>query len=76
VIYGFFKPNVEIQHPDGRLCHFFPCAARKCKSNLGGVQRYQDSKDRLSTANLKHHTINCFGEDAVNKALKGEKAGP
>jgi hypothetical protein len=47
----------------------------KCKSPLKGVCCFQDSKDKPSTANLKHHAIKCFGEDAVNNAVKGIKAG-
>jgi len=64
-----------VQYYDGRLCHFFPCGARKCKTALGGVRRYQDTKDKSSTTNLKHHAIGCFGEDAVNNAMKGKDAG-
>jgi hypothetical protein len=67
-IYNFFKPNVTIQHHNDRLCHFFACAARSCKSSAGGVRRYQDSKDKASTANLKAHAIKCFGEEAVKIA--------
>jgi len=75
-IYSFFSNDVTVQYHDGRLCHFFPCAACKCKTSLGGVRRYQDTKDKSSTTNLKHHAIGCFGEDAVNTALKGKDAGP
>lgn len=64
-----------VQYYDGRLFHFFPCGARKCKTALGGVRRYQDTKDKSSTTNLKHHAIGCFGEDAVNNAMKGKDAG-
>ncbi|KAG1724798.1 hypothetical protein EDB19DRAFT_1834044 [Suillus lakei] len=42
---------------------------------LGGVHRYQDTKDKSSTTNLKHHAIGCFGEDAVNNPMKGKDAG-
>jgi len=41
---------------------------------LGGVRRFQDSKDKSSTANLKHHALRCFGADAVNAAVTGKKA--
>jgi hypothetical protein len=34
----------------------------------GGVHQSQDSKDRSSTANLKAHTIRCFGAAAVEAA--------
>jgi hypothetical protein len=37
----------------------------------GGVQRFQDSKDKSSTANLKHHAIRCFGEKAVKSIITG-----
>ena len=37
------------------------------------MRRFQDLKDKSSTANLKHHAIQCFGEDAVNAALTGKK---
>jgi hypothetical protein len=67
-IYNFFKPNVTIQHHDDRLCHFFACTARSCKSSVGGVRRYQDSQDKASTTNLKAHAIKCFGEEAVKIA--------
>ena len=39
----------------------------------GGVRRFQDSKDKSSTANLKHHALHCFGVDAVNVAMTGTK---
>jgi hypothetical protein len=76
-IYSFFKSDgVSVQYHDGRLCHFFPCAALKCKTAAGGVRRFQDSKDRSSTANLKQHAIRCFGEEAVNNAIGGKAAIP
>ncbi|KAG1898843.1 uncharacterized protein F5891DRAFT_954834, partial [Suillus fuscotomentosus] len=49
--------------------------AWKCKTALGGVRHYQDTKDKSLTTNLKHHAIGCFGEDAVNNAMKGKDAG-
>jgi len=67
-IYSFFQHDVTVQLHHGRLCHFFKCAARHCKTKTGGVHRFQDSKDRSSTANLRHHAINCFGEEAVATA--------
>jgi hypothetical protein len=70
-IYGFFKPEVAIQSHEGHPCHFFVCAARKCKMSAGGVHRFQDSKDKASTANLKHHATKCFGAEAVLNAIKG-----
>ena len=73
-IYTFFKPEVTFQIHEGRPCHFFVCAASRCKVHTGGVRRFQDSKDKASTANLKHHALRCFGEDAVNAAISGKKA--
>ncbi|KAG8214293.1 hypothetical protein J3R82DRAFT_9242 [Butyriboletus roseoflavus] len=71
-LYSFFKVDaVTIQFVDGRLVHFFPCGAKKCKSPVGGVRRYQDSKDKSSTANLRSHAITCFGKEAVNSACGG-----
>jgi hypothetical protein len=71
-IYSFFKSDdVSVQYHNDRLCHFFPCAARKCKTAAGGVRRFQDSKDRSSTANLRHHALRCFGEEAVRNGTKG-----
>ncbi|KAG1876086.1 hypothetical protein C8R48DRAFT_745625 [Suillus tomentosus] len=63
-----------IIYHDTRPCHFFTCAAPTCKLCAGGVRRFQDSKDKSSTANLKHYTIHCFGEDAVNAAISGKAA--
>jgi hypothetical protein len=73
-IYSFFKSDISVQYHDGRLCHFFPCAARVCKTSLGGVRRFQDSKDKASTANLRHHALRCFGEDAVKTAMSVKDA--
>jgi hypothetical protein len=72
-IYSFFKPDVTFQYHKGRPCHFFRCAAPKCKLRTGGVRRFQDSKDRSSTANLKHHALRCFGVDVVNAAIAGKE---
>ena len=72
-IYTFFKPDVIFQSHDGRPSHFFTCAAPKCKVHAGGVRPFQDLKDRSSTTNLKHHTLHCFGEDAVNAAIAGKE---
>ena len=73
-IYAFFKPDVIFEYHDGRPCHFFSCAAPKCKLRVGGVRRFQDSKDKSSTANLKYHALRCFGEDAVNDAIAGKQS--
>src|SRR6266849_3370994 len=71
-IYSFFKiDSVAIQYDDGRMFHFFPCVALKCKAVAGGVRRFQDSKDKSSTANLKHHVIRCFSEEAVKSIITG-----
>jgi len=75
-IYTFFKVDkASVQYHDGRLSHFFPCAARKCKTTLGGMRRFQDSKDKSSTANLRHHALKCFGEDAVKGSAGNSAAG-
>ncbi|EGN98179.1 hypothetical protein SERLA73DRAFT_56205, partial [Serpula lacrymans var. lacrymans S7.3] len=50
--------------------------ARKCKTSAGGVRRYQDSKDKASTANLKHHAIGCWGQETVDAVFGGQKANP
>ena len=54
---------------------FFKCAAKRCKNKAGGVRRYQDSKDRAATSNLKTHAIRCFGADAVNTAFNKPTTG-
>ncbi|KAN0113508.1 hypothetical protein V8E52_007666, partial [Russula decolorans] len=69
-IYSFFKSD---NYHNSRLCHFFPCTARKCKTPVRGVRRYQDSKDRASTANLRHHALRCFGEEVVCNSTKGAR---
>ncbi|KAH9933857.1 uncharacterized protein B0H18DRAFT_831270, partial [Fomitopsis serialis] len=46
--------------------------ARKCKGPVKGVRRYQDSKDKSSTSNLKTHAIGCWGKAAVDDALTGK----
>ncbi|KAH9045980.1 hypothetical protein EDB84DRAFT_1265619, partial [Lactarius hengduanensis] len=69
-VYGFFKTKVHIGYDQGRKFHFFRCAAQRCKGS-GGVRRYQDSKDRSATSNLKSHAIKCFGNDAVAAAFSG-----
>jgi hypothetical protein len=70
-VYGFFKPDVKIGYDGGRKYHFFHCAAQKCQGMKGvhGVRRFQDSKDRAATSNLKYHAIKCFGKDAVDAAF-------
>lgn len=46
-IYSFFKPSVRVEYENGRLCHFFPCAARQCKTKAGGVRRFLDKQVSL-----------------------------
>ncbi|KAF8225497.1 hypothetical protein L208DRAFT_1071688, partial [Tricholoma matsutake] len=75
-IYSFFQPDVIIQKEDGRISHFFACAAKKCKSKVHSVWRFQDKRDKSSTANLKQHATRCFGEEAVCAALKRENFTP
>ncbi len=73
-IYSFFETDVTVEVHKGRVAHFFTCAAVKCRSEAGGVRCFQDKGDKSSTANLRHHALRCFGEDAVNTATKGELA--
>ncbi|KAG1806027.1 hypothetical protein EV424DRAFT_1329888, partial [Suillus variegatus] len=47
--------------------------ARKCKLPAGGVRRFQDSKDKSSTTNLRHHANGCWGKEAVDRAFSGGK---
>ncbi|KAH9926053.1 uncharacterized protein B0H18DRAFT_876712, partial [Fomitopsis serialis] len=47
--------------------------ARKCRGPVKGVRRYQDSKDKSSTSNLKTHAIGCWGQAAVEDALSGKE---
>ncbi|KAF8239140.1 hypothetical protein L208DRAFT_1162260, partial [Tricholoma matsutake] len=42
--------------------------AHQCKTRAGGVHRFQDKQDKLSTANLHHHAIKCFGHKVVENA--------
>jgi hypothetical protein len=73
-IYSFFKPDVTVQYQDGRLYHFFECASKHCKTKAGGVRRFQDSKDKSSTANLRFHAIGCFGKEAVKTVMNAQDA--
>jgi Tfp pilus assembly protein PilW len=75
-VYSFFKEDVAIQTHDGRPVHFFKCASRHCKTKAGGVRRFQDSKDRASTANLRHHAVKCFGAEAVANVTKPDTTVP
>ena len=68
-IYTFFKPDVVFQYHEGWPSHFFTYTTPKCKVHAHGICQYQDSQDKASTANLKHHTLHCFGQDAVNAAI-------
>ncbi|KAG2042434.1 hypothetical protein BDR03DRAFT_943371, partial [Suillus americanus] len=73
-VYTFFKLHaVAVQYHNGRLVHFFPCGAHKCKLSVGGVRRFQDSKDKSSTTNLRHHANGCWGKEAVDRAFSGGK---
>ena len=71
-VYSFFKSEVTIEVHEGHVAHFFVCSAKKCKTSAKGIRRYQDKADKSSTANLRHHAMRCFGEDAVKTAMKGE----
>jgi hypothetical protein len=71
-IYSFFKSDdISILYHNGWPCHFFSCAAWKCKTMAGGVRCFQDSKDWASTANLQHHALHCFGEEAMHNGTRG-----
>jgi len=72
-IYMFFKPDIEFQYFENQPCHFFTCPTPKCKTHVGGVCHFQDSKDKFSTANLKHHALQCFGADTINAVIAGKK---
>ncbi|KAG6822584.1 hypothetical protein H0H92_013273 [Tricholoma furcatifolium] len=67
-IYSFFKPKVDIIYEGTRKAHIFHCTAKQCKGK-GTICRYQDSKDRSATSNLKTHAMKCFGDDVVNTAF-------
>jgi hypothetical protein len=69
--YGFFRTKVRVGHENGRKYHYFQCAAKKCKGS-GGVRRFQDSKDRAGTSNLRGHAVKCFGRDAVDAAFNNK----
>ena len=74
-MYSFFKAQVTIGYDNRRKYHFFACAATKCcNKGLKGVRRYQDSKDRAATSNLKTHAIRCFGEDVVQAAFGAKES--
>jgi hypothetical protein len=76
--YGFFKPEVTVGYDGKWKYHFFHCAAKKCRGQKGvhGVRRFQDSKDRAATSNLKSHAVKCFGQDAVNAAFNNSESDP
>jgi hypothetical protein len=44
---------------------------QKCKIAVEDVCHFQHSKDQASTANLQHHAIQCFEEEAVQNGTKG-----
>jgi len=73
-IYSFFKSDVKLEYIDGQPCHFFHCSAHKCKTKIGGVQRFQDSQDKASTANLRQHARKCFGDEAMKQVMAGDSA--
>ena len=73
-IYNFFQSDVSVGYEGEHLYHFFKCGARVCKTHMGGVRRYQDSKDRNSTANLKQHANRCFGAEAVKNRIDAQAA--
>ncbi|KAG6904814.1 hypothetical protein DXG01_006989, partial [Tephrocybe rancida] len=76
-VYSFFKNKVDIIYKGKGKVHVFYCAAKQCKGK-GSVCRYQDSKDKAATSNLKAHTVKCFGENIVSAAFnkKGLSLAP
>jgi hypothetical protein len=73
-IYGFFQAKVTVGYDEGRKYHFFRCASKNCKGKgHKGVRRYQDSKDRAATSNLKTHALRCFGQDPVDAAFNNKQ---
>ena len=64
-IYAFFKPKPLIHKKGGRIAHDFLCGSQHCKSKLGYVRRYTDSKDSKSTSNLRRHAERCWGKPTV-----------
>ncbi|KAF8239862.1 hypothetical protein L208DRAFT_1235949, partial [Tricholoma matsutake] len=75
-VYSFFKADVTIKVHKGRITHFFTCSAMNCKTEAFGIWHYQDKCDKASTANLCHHAICCFGQDAINIAVNGKPGVP
>ncbi|KAF8223903.1 hypothetical protein L208DRAFT_1059124, partial [Tricholoma matsutake] len=68
-VYSFFKADVTIEVHKGCIVHFFACSAKNCKTEARGIQHYQDKHNKALTANLCHHTIHCFGQDAIDMAV-------
>ena len=68
-IYTFFKPVIEFQYFKNQPCNFFTYTTPKFKTHVGSVCHFQDSKDKWSNANLKHHSLWCFGADTVNTII-------
>ncbi|KAF8229146.1 hypothetical protein L208DRAFT_1288230 [Tricholoma matsutake] len=75
-VYSFFKADVTIEVHKGHITHFSPCSAKNSKTEAQGTRCYQDKRDKASTANLCHHAIRCFGQDAVNMAVDGKPGIP
>jgi hypothetical protein len=61
-IYAFFNPSPDIEYVNGRRCHVFKCAAKRCKQR---VRRFLDKGDAGSTSNLRKHALSCWGEVSV-----------
>ncbi|KAJ7748897.1 hypothetical protein B0H16DRAFT_1210865, partial [Mycena metata] len=72
-IYSFFKPAQLKFDSDGRAYHYFRCTSTTCKYNAKAVKRYTDTTDATGTSNLKKHARKCFGDAAVDAAVKGAK---
>ena len=70
-IYAFFRPEVTINHVEGRCTHDFTCAATNCKGrgkDLRLVRHYLDMKDKASTGSLHAHATKCWGKEIVQSA--------
>jgi hypothetical protein len=69
---------LQIQHfcpdPWWTSLSFFPVHSQEVQDHPWRVRRFQDSKDKSLTANLRHHANRCFGEDAVKTATNVQDA--
>ncbi|PIL28879.1 hypothetical protein GSI_08925 [Ganoderma sinense ZZ0214-1] len=66
-IYAFFEEDVVVDYKDDRKSHLFTCAAKGCGIR---VRRFLDTKDAASSGNLFKHARGCWGDEAVDRAIK------